>query len=37
MFMMAIGLVMTGLATWQRVKPTPEVGYVPYDAAAQPD
>jgi len=25
------------LAAWQRVKPTPEVGYVRYDAAAQPD
>lgn len=37
MFMMGIGLVMIGLATWQLVKPTPEVGYIPYDSVEQQD
>jgi len=37
-FFLAIGFVMIGLATWQLIKPEPDVGYIPYDAPVeQPD
>lgn len=35
MFMMGMGLVMIGLATWQLIKPEPVTGYIPFDDAEQ--